>query len=288
MTTHFDISPPRPCQTYGQHDLQRLLAEDLPASEAEALRQHIQGCASCSQALAELQAERQAFFANMPFARFAADHEQRRQRSLGLANSFVERLRAIATRLQSPRGLASLAGVAAAAMLLLWIAPAFNPSSSTTRLKGAQNRYLAFLVKEADGARRGHDGEALRQGDRIQFLLRQAPGRRSMVLLGIDGRGQVSVYRHEAIREQSKGAQKLRPMDNSLILDDSIGTERFYLIFSNDADSQLLASKAKRAAQKLQRSGMDLHKARSLQFDAPDLIVDSVSIRKVARNEARP
>ena len=285
MTRQIDISPPRPCQTYSKHSLERLLAEDLPAAEAGALQKHLESCSSCSQLFADLKAERQAFFARMPYARFVEDHAQRKMKT-GLQGrvqswSVVSRLQDFLAALRSPKGLGALTSLAAVAILLLWIAPASDLHSTKTRRKGGPDSYLAFLVKEADGARRGQDGESLRPGDRIQFLLRMAPGRRSMVLLGIDGRGEVSIYHSEAIREHSKGNNRLRPMAHSLILDDTIGTERFYLIFSSDIDPLRLAKKARAAALKLSQSGADLRKAPLLEMDVPDLLVDSLAIHKI-------
>lgn len=271
MTTLIDLNPPEPCATHSRFEIERLLAEDLPREDASELRQHLEQCAACQTTFASLQAEREAFFVQQPLARFVEDHRLRRQRQ----HPWKEFFASAKARQTLLGGLGVLGAMAA---LVLW----FAPSQSGLRSKGGGQKNIAFLIKEGDSVRRGRDGEQLHQGDQIQFLVRAPQRSRSMVLLGLDGQGAVTVYRAELVHEQSKGETHLQPLNASLILDQALGVERFFLVFSQNEDLTSLEVEARRAAQALREHNSDLRQVTQLELDAAGLIQDSIAIVKVS------
>ncbi|MFH1809925.1 MAG: hypothetical protein ABIJ09_14365 [Pseudomonadota bacterium] len=265
-----DLTPHTTCSRVTSHRLQQHLVGEGTPEQRRDIDQHLETCLDCASLVAGLRSDAAAFSAVMPFERFAADFERRAQ----ARRSWVEKLRAW----RWP-ALGSVAVAAAAAVVLLVVTPV---DDSGLRSKGSDLAGIGYLVREPAGARRGDDGEQLKAGQQIQFLLRPARSARSVVLLGVDGRGAVTVYHAEALTQQTKGVETLSPLPGSVILDDAVGPERFFAVFSDDGDVEMLHQLAQSAALKLVQEGVDLSRVERLPVDDPGVHQTSISIVKVA------
>ncbi len=163
----------------------------------------------------------------------------------------------------------------AAAVFLLVRTPDNHPASWDGSKGSAR---VGFFVKSDAGARLGTAGEALHQGDRIQFAVRDDASKHAMVLVGVDGRGDVTLYATEALDGTSaKGDAPMRVLEASVVLDDSAGPERFFVVYADGslADVQKRVTDAARAI-----SGRDL--AHEVQLQLPEgFAQSSVHIVKV-------
>jgi hypothetical protein len=154
--------------------------------------------------------------------------------------SWWTRLRAAVSSLQLQVGVGA---AAAAVVVLVAVSAPEGPRSSTTSKGGAHTAAVGFFVKDKNGARVGEAGEVLHAGDQIQLTVTDAD-RPAMVVVGIDGRGVVSVYAVEATGAVAKGAAGPRVLPASLILDDTVGVERFFVVYGDDASTTERAVRA--------------------------------------------
>lgn len=210
-------------------DLRRLLYEEAPAEEAAAMQSSLQGCADCRaryDRLAEAQAgfldsvrpelESAAILARLEAPAAAPPSK--------LAARWYERLGG------------GLVPALMAAVLLLAVAPVAldlgAPEPPTTRQKGG-GVGLVMFVKDGAGIHRGADGERLRQGDQVQFRY-SAGGHRHLFVLSVDARGVLSpLYPEDPTESISVEAEGTHVLEGSVILDDAVGPERIFAIFSD-------------------------------------------------------
>lgn len=273
-----------------RHELLRYAAGELsPARRAE-IDALLAGDEGLAAELSELEHDKQAFQAQMPFERFAARHEARARRGV------FARLQDGVGRLRLALG-GGLVAVGAAAALLVLVDggagsdpgrdPGSDPSTeSGIRLKG--NSHLGLFVRDDKSARVGTDGEQLHPGDQIQFVVKDER-LTSMVLLGVDGNGVVTVYEARELKDGTqKGAQPVgtvarpRVLEESLILDDALGPERFFVVYA-DTDVDTLSREAKRAAQLLAASKADLSSTEHLPLSGMEARQSSIHIVKIGR-----
>lgn len=266
-----DLLPAPGCHSVTPQQLRRFAAGELDPTAREQLTTHLAGCLDCTAALAEIQSDQAAFKTVMPFERFVADHERRQAAHTPLAS-----LVAWWQRARWPLATAAVAATAVVALLIV------SRPDDELRLKGSDVK-IGFLVKQGDEIRRGSDGERLAEGDRIQFLIRADAAARSMVLVGIDGRGAVTVYGAESLLEQVKGEPEVRLLPESIILDDAVGPERFFAVFSSELGPEALHTEVQLAAQELARSQVDLSQIEALPLGRNALKQASISIVKVQR-----
>ncbi len=160
-------------------------------------------------------------------------------------------------------------------------------SADGVRSKGAgDGPSVGFFVQEspdgAAGARVGQPGEALRAGDRIQLAVKDVD-KRAMVVVGVDSAGVVDVYAREQITSTNKGpSHKPRLLPASLVLDDAVGAERFFVVYGDDVEQLELAVTA--AAQALGarvKGGANLADEDQLVIDSLRVEQASVHIQKV-------
>src|SRR5687768_12513857 len=59
--------------------LERLVAEDLPQTEADSTRAHVDGCSDCRAVLDALRADLARFQSEVPYAAFRVEHERRKE-----------------------------------------------------------------------------------------------------------------------------------------------------------------------------------------------------------------
>jgi hypothetical protein len=122
-----------------------------------------------------------------------------------------------------------LAPALAAAALLLFMRPPREPELS---YKGgpsltvyARHRDRVFVVK---------DGQTLQPGDELRFVV-VAPGARYVLIASIDGAGQASVYYPFAAPRSAAVAEGRTELPGSVTLDDTLGHERLFAVFSAQA-----------------------------------------------------
>ena len=154
--------------------------------------------------------------------------------------SWWTRLRAAVSSLQLQVGVGA---AAAAVVVVVAVSAPEGPRSGTTSKGGAHTAAVGFFVKDKNGARVGEAGEVFHAGDQIQLTVTDAD-RPAMVVVGIDGRGVVSVYAVEATGAVAKGAAGPRVLPASLILDDTVGVERFFVVYGDDASTTERAVRA--------------------------------------------
>jgi hypothetical protein len=207
-------------------ELIRLAAGDGEEKELSALRAHAESCPQCGSVLTSLEQQRHEFLERHPFEKIAP------------------RL------LQGPRRRSLLRLVPAAVVGLLLLGVlwyAFRPGPAI-RTKG--DIALAFYVKKGEEAVMGQPGGIYRQNDRIQFAYSSGP-HRYVFLVSLDDRGTVSNFNHRGA-ETSIPIQpgSNRVLEGSIILDDSVGPERIFAVFSNQP---LRFEEVKNAADKAYR-----------------------------------
>lgn len=226
------------------HELRRFLAGELTAER----RAQIESDATLQDRLAKLAADQRAddaaFALEVPMPRFLADHATRTQPKPTLLS-----------RLLSVRFTVGATALVATAAAVFLVVRTPNDDGGV-RMKG--DARVAFLVRESEGARMGHEGEQLRAGDQIQFAVKDTVEHRAMVLVGVDGRGDVTVYAAERIDgERPKGVvgeqMKPRILTDSVVLDDSTGAERFFVVYANQ-DVDTLRSEVEHAARQVKAS----------------------------------
>lgn len=215
----------RPSELQHQHvrllDLRRLHFEEVEGPEAEALLARVQACPECSARLAALRQEAQAFLQEV---------------NVGVESAHV------LTRVDAPAPRRARwwarpwvpAVVAAAALIgvLTALPSPQEPGAPTTRLKGG-GPGLVMFVKDASGVHRGEDGARLEAGDQVQFRY-DAGGRRHLFLISVDAAGVVSpLYPDTPTESIAVEPEGVHVLEGSVILDDAVGPERFFAVFSN-------------------------------------------------------
>lgn len=270
----FDIDDKRE-RAVSPHELRRYHAGELGDDRRSEIAALLDEDAQLKAELDALEAEDRAFRATMPFERFVADHAARRAQQDALAplKSFVARFRWQA---------GGLLVATTAALLLVVVLPRGEPERPWDGLKGGAR--IGFFVREAEGARVGVDGEELRPGDQIQFAVRDDEESASMVLLGVDGRGNVTTYVAAKLpsRGNEKGAEQAKPrlLEQSLVLDDAVGAERFFVVYGKEEPAALKAA-VEAAARELLEGNADLVRAGRLPLDEdhPQSSVHVVKVR---------
>ncbi len=230
--------------TASNHELRRFLAGELSPQR----RAQIESDASLQDRLAKLAAEQRAedaaFALEVPLPRFLADHETRTQPKGLFARLLSTRFTFGATALVA----------AAAAVFFVVRTP---ETAEYDGLKG--DARVGFLVRDVNGVHFGTDGEQLSTGDQIQFKVKDDAKHGAMVLVGIDGRGAVTVYASETVNERAKGVTQEKPrlLSESVVLDDATGAERFFVVYGDPPVDELRAE-VEAAAKQLAKSGAPL------------------------------
>lgn len=246
-----NVDAPESPGAVSRHELLRFLAGELSPER----RSDIEGRLAADPALrarldalvAEERAAEAAFRLEVPLPRFLEDHERRTAQPPG----FFARLSSLRLTL----GASALVTTTAAVFLLVRTPdePAYDG------LKGGAR--VGFFVKDDEGARFGKAGEELSAGDRIQFAVRDDDAHSAMILVGIDGRGEVTVYAAEdTAAARAKGdapAHGPRLLPVSVVLDDATGPERFFVVYGDGRVDDVKRA-VEEAARDLATRGADL------------------------------
>lgn len=218
-------------------DVERLAVGELSGAAAQRVQAAIDSDASLKAFYDDVRAADAAFLVQAPPAAFLAQLEAKKPVSL-----FAKLAQALAL----PQLRMAVGACATAAVVL--VAVNVGGDSDGTRTKGGEAPSVGFFVQDGSAARVGHGGEALRPGDRIQLAVKDVD-KAALVVVGVDGSGAVSVYATESVTTATKGAHKSRVLPASLVLDDTLGTERFFVVYGDDVDDVTAA--ATRAARAL-------------------------------------
>lgn len=152
----------------------------------------------------------------------------------------VERMRAPATeglaarlrRLFGGSGLRLAAALVVLVALIPFGRALWSPAPGPNRTKGSVQ--LEMFVKDGAGVRRGEDGMRLREGDQVQFRYR-AVGRRYVFVVSADSRGVLSpLYPDLPTRSIPVRPDGRHTLEGSIILDDAVGPERIFAVFSDE------------------------------------------------------
>jgi hypothetical protein len=175
-----------------------------------------------------------------------------------------------------------LGAAAAAVVVVVAVSTPDGPRSGSTSKGGPHTATVGFFVKDKDGARVGEAGEVLHAGDQIQLTVTDAD-RDAMVVVGIDGSGVVSVYAVEATATVAKGATGPRVLPASLVLDDTVGVERFFVVYGDDAATteRAVRAAADDVARDVKAGRIDLAAVSALDLGADRFAQASIHIRKV-------
>jgi hypothetical protein len=190
-------------------------AGELPPDEAERLSAHLSGCAVCAGRKRELALLAEGFLRTAP--------ELPGVDARGPSGGRASRKGAGARRWLTGAG----AVVAAAAAVALYAAGTFEGQRGT-RLKGGP--HVGFFVKRGGVVTEGTEGQRVRAGDRLRFVV-TTDEPRHLAILSLDSRGAVSVFAQSPEGSVAVGAEHAAPLDESVELDDSPGRERVFALF---------------------------------------------------------
>ncbi len=249
MTAPLAHGGPDTCPS--QLALDRLFAGELHDLERARLSRHVAGCAPCAEALAERQAEREAF---VPDAALEARLARLSAAATTTASSTVEAAAPAVTpaALAAPAGLAprpphpplwkklapavlALGSCAALLALTLRPGPAEPPIDRRATRKGGagparEPQAVQLFVQRGGELVPVVDGGRLHPGDQLQLVLRVAAPR-FVALYSRDGAGAISRYApiDSAMVEVRSGEEVVLP--NSTVLDEVLGPERLAVFF---------------------------------------------------------
>jgi hypothetical protein len=220
-------------------DVERLAVGELSGAAAQRVQAAIDSDASLKAFYDDVKAADAAFLIQAPPAAFLAQLEAKAPPWF-----FAKVMAALAL----PQLRMAVGACATAAVVLVAVNVSSVGGDDGTRTKGGEAPSVGFFVQDGSAARVGHGGEALRPGDRIQLAVKDVD-KAALVVVGVDGSGAVSVYVSESVTTATKGAHKSRVLPASLVLDDTLGTERFFVVYGDDVDDVTAA--ATRAARAL-------------------------------------
>lgn len=244
MTDHDDLDPLAPPAGHpGWDTLLRLHLGELPSAAAEKAQAHLAECAACAARLGNLSTGDARFKAERPFAVLEAALNSRKS---GPSRAGVR------TSLAAPRpasrwavlGVAGLLAAAAGVFILVKPPEEATPPPSE-RLKAGLA--LSFDVERDGRPVPGDPRATYRKGDRIQVRY-SSPVAGQLVLVSLDGRGEVSVFYDDRGRSLPVEPGAGRPLPGSVVLDDAPRAERLVACFSsNPLDSAEVVAAGRRA-----------------------------------------
>jgi len=283
-----------------RHELARYVAGELTVQRRGEIEVLLVHDVAMRAVVDEMRAEIEAFRVSMPFARFEADHARRKEATGG----FAQRVKSALASFTSSGARAPALSLAAAACVALLVVglpsgdlPSGNGDSLEDGLRLKGGAHIGLFVQDATGAHLATDGEELREGDRVQFVVRHAARATARVIVGVDGKGAVTVYDARDLPAVSdaatteKGAERARVVEESVILDDATGDERFFVVFA-EGKASALAQTVLRAARALVDEKVDLAETTQLPLDTRPIegggfVQSSVHIVKVAGPRAQ-
>jgi hypothetical protein len=197
-----------------------LLLAALPANQANEAKAHLDDCGFCKQRWLELNEDSQKF-KQYVFARTLPQVEARLQTAQA---GFFERLRL--------KFVLPVLGLATAAALALVLGPGTQTEDDEyVGIKGEASFELV-AQREAGQAFPVKAGATLKPKDKVRFVV--SPGAARFVLVGsLDGAGAFSVYHpFGAGQSEPVGGPARLELSSTIELDETVGTERVYVVLS--------------------------------------------------------
>jgi hypothetical protein len=207
--------------------LDLLALSALAAQDAERAQVHLGGCGACKRRWDELNEDRQRF-EKFVYPRTVAQVEARARRGAGAWEGLLARWRLMVPAL----------GLAAAAAIAIVVMP--RAQAPYYGEKGGPNIEVVASRGETQFSVRA--GSHLRPRDRIRFVVDPA-GAKYLLIASRDGRGNVTVYFPYGGAQSAPLSAKHQELPDSIELDDVIGPERLYALFS---DSPLRTDEVKK------------------------------------------
>jgi anti-sigma factor RsiW len=190
-------------------------AGELSAEDAERFSAHVAMCDQCAGRKRALEARAQAFLVRAPELISRGTHRRG-------AGAFAPRAGGVEVRRWLAAAGAALA-MAAAVVLLLRTA-----ADGDVRTKGGA--HVGFFVKRGDAVTEGVNGQGVRAGDRVRFVV-TTDRDRHLGIVSLDSRGVVSVFSPSRVASVPVRAGVGEALEGSIELDDSPGTERIFAVF---------------------------------------------------------
>jgi len=187
-----------------------LVEGELGAGEREEIEKHLAGCERCRRRLEELRSEREALFEKRP--------------SLNLTHEPVRK-----------SWLPALAGACAVLLVVIgvWLFAGLGDEPGGIVFKGAAPA-LRVRVERRGHVFEGNSPLRLRPGDRIRFAY-SVPEDAYLFIVNVDNEGRITPYYPARGKHSigiSRGTQVFLP--GSIRLDDYLGKERIFAVFTRD------------------------------------------------------
>jgi hypothetical protein len=266
MTIQHLLERERPESCLSDLVLDRWQASELAhRPEGDAVRSHLSGCSSCAGRLRALEREPDILPAS-------------KVRSAPPVGSEILPSD-VPPRKRSQRvvaGLTGLAALAAAGLVLVVTGSLSKSLEPTLRAKGELQ--LELVVRRTDGRTETVlPADSLAAGDSVRFLVSSAePG--FAFVIGLDAAGAVSAYFPPVGVPSPLPAGRSQALPGSVILDETLGAERFLLLYCNEATHIDVVLAAGRRA--LASAGGDPRRVE--RIDLPCL-QSSMTVEKVRR-----
>jgi hypothetical protein len=199
--------------------LERLAMGVLPAERETTSKAHLDGCESCRNRFEAFRREQQDF------------HAQTQHTPEVFARRVLARVERQAEE-QAPRRswswLTAFLVPAAALAVLLLLKPPRGPDDYI----GVKGAVSLFVRLRAEGTPKLTDGALVHPNDEIRFSY-SAPQAGEVLVVGLNERGEVfPYYPLQGTASASAVAGNDVMLDGSVVLDDTLGHERFYLLFT--------------------------------------------------------
>jgi hypothetical protein len=242
MTDHPLLERLRPESCLSDLALDRWLAGELAGQPAgEAVRAHLRACPACSDRLSALEHEPELLpgpGANPPPLTVTTPPRPAAERRAGSVSPVSARKRMFAIT----------AGVAALAAGLVIVVNARHPAPLETGLRSKGDLQLDVVVRHSDGRTETVvPGDALSAGDVVRFVV-STPDPGFVFVIGLDAAGVATPYSPAVGVPAPLPAGRGQALPGTVILDDTLGAERFLLLHCNDATNVDVAVAAGRRA----------------------------------------
>ncbi len=236
------MKTPYPCPS--RIRLERFFFEGRSQGELET---HVEGCASCREILADLEADRRAFLTRHPFAQIEGRLEEKRNKA------FLTKLGRWLTPSRALKSGFVLAGLACLMAIVVWRQP--SPSPDILSKGGTSLTFYVSSNGSSEKAQRGNDGMSLPAGTGVQFVYSTTEGK-FLYLAGVEKDGAFSEYYNGPITPGS-----MVKLPQALLWQPKSAYERFYALFSAEPIS---AESVRSVVAKLVQDGKSIEQAPKL------------------------
>lgn len=213
--------------------IDRLLAGELDGTPAGATaREHLSSCGTCEGRRADIARDAEVF----PKHVWIAGEAAKVRRAIAPAATPARRDSSALAQMVS---FAAAAGIAAFAIFAIPPAPV-----DTTAIKGTPVSLTIFAQRAAGGrVSQLVPGDALTAGDSVRFQI-WTDRAGALSIVGLDGAGQVSVYKHVELPQAVRG----EILDGGVLLDDAPSAEVFFAVLCDRGEASAVPEIAARRA----------------------------------------